>query len=271
MALTFPSNPTVGQTYTYNGDTYTFDGKRWTLPVAAGGTGGFVSAEGNVNSTTFPDLNDFTRNAFGYINNASGIANYPQSTTRNGMLLDISSYGMGGTQDDIPNERAFQLFAADTVEDAPYWRVKQGSAGWHTWHKMSHDYAIKEGPASYASPYITNWSYGYDNGTSFDATSDGTGIIINESGWYHVTTYQRSGGADMYTGLSLNGDRTTLENRAEGLWGHDHAGYGGGWSHSIYIGPLNAGEKICAGTPTTQTAQYSTTGYSGGIYIVRIS
>lgn len=29
MALTFPSSPTNGQTYTYSGTTYTYDGKRW--------------------------------------------------------------------------------------------------------------------------------------------------------------------------------------------------------------------------------------------------
>ena len=29
MALTFPSSPSNGQTYSYNGDTYVFDGKRW--------------------------------------------------------------------------------------------------------------------------------------------------------------------------------------------------------------------------------------------------
>jgi len=29
MALSFPSSPTNGQTYTYSGTTYTYDGKRW--------------------------------------------------------------------------------------------------------------------------------------------------------------------------------------------------------------------------------------------------
>lgn len=29
MAISFPSNPTTNQTYTYNGTTYTFDSKRW--------------------------------------------------------------------------------------------------------------------------------------------------------------------------------------------------------------------------------------------------
>ena len=284
MPISFPTNPSTGQSHSHNNKTYKFNGKRWysespgldltpyatTADVAAAiasNSGGLIEPNGSVNNI---NLNNFNRNAVGYIDNASTIANYPQSTARNGMLIDFSSYGLGGTHNDEANERALQMFAADTSEDSIWWRVKQGTSGWHSWKKLGHDYAIKEGPSSYNSPYKSNWSYGYDNGTSMDATSNGTGIVINESGYYHVTTYQRSGGADMYVGLGLNGDRTTLENRAGGLWGHDHAGYGGGWSHSIYIGPLSAGEIITAGTPTTQTAQYSTTGYSGGIYIVRI-
>jgi len=33
MALNFPSSPTIGTTYTQDGNTWTFDGYRWTLNV----------------------------------------------------------------------------------------------------------------------------------------------------------------------------------------------------------------------------------------------
>jgi hypothetical protein len=33
MALNFPSNPTIGSTYTQDSNTWTYDGYRWTLNV----------------------------------------------------------------------------------------------------------------------------------------------------------------------------------------------------------------------------------------------
>lgn len=35
MALSFPSSPSTGQTYAYNGVTYEFDGKRWKAQAQA--------------------------------------------------------------------------------------------------------------------------------------------------------------------------------------------------------------------------------------------
>lgn len=38
MALNFPSNPTVGQVYTVNGESWTWDGSRWVATAASEAT-----------------------------------------------------------------------------------------------------------------------------------------------------------------------------------------------------------------------------------------
>jgi hypothetical protein len=54
MAVTFPTNPTNGQTYTYSNVVYTWDGKRWvrysnaTLPALTGNSGRYLTTDGTV-------------------------------------------------------------------------------------------------------------------------------------------------------------------------------------------------------------------------------
>ncbi|NBU72805.1 MAG: hypothetical protein EBS53_15410, partial [Bacteroidetes bacterium] len=40
MPVSFPSNPTTGQTYTYNSITWRYDGVSWAKSVSATGGGG---------------------------------------------------------------------------------------------------------------------------------------------------------------------------------------------------------------------------------------
>jgi hypothetical protein len=51
MPLSFPSNPTTNQTYTYLGTTYTYDGKKWTKGTSGGG-GATVTVSATVPATT---------------------------------------------------------------------------------------------------------------------------------------------------------------------------------------------------------------------------
>lgn len=46
MALTFPSSPTIGQTYTLNGEIYQYDGKRWRTQISAIDTTGTLQNAG---------------------------------------------------------------------------------------------------------------------------------------------------------------------------------------------------------------------------------
>lgn len=49
MALSFPSSPSNGQTYSYNGDTYIFDGKRWGKQADSINVDDFVQKNGSGN------------------------------------------------------------------------------------------------------------------------------------------------------------------------------------------------------------------------------
>ncbi|MCS5594812.1 MAG: hypothetical protein NZ730_09760 [Porticoccaceae bacterium] len=133
------------------------------------------------------------------------------------------------------------------------------------------DFAWKSGPTSYYSAYKANWARGGHQGTSFNATSSGTGITINEDGYYLVQGAQRtSGTANRYFGISLNGSRSAIDSRTTGAWTHDHADGSGNHSHSSYLGWLNQGEIISGGWVQNSYATWSSAGYAGYIYILRI-
>lgn len=213
------------------------------------------------------------RNSVLLLTNMGGTTNKPGAAGGyNGLGFYISSMGMGSTYDSSTAERAFQTYFTDYPEGGMHYRVRQGTSGWHRWKMMPNDYAFKEGPTSWSSSYTNVWSVGYDYGGSLDATSSTTGITINETGIYVVDSWQRSTGTDVYIGLGISGNRTTLESRSEGAWGHDHTSISNGWTHAKYVGLLNSGEKVTAGTPgSTSNVAFSTAGFTGGITIFRIS
>lgn len=130
------------------------------------------------------------------------------------------------------------------------------------------DYAWKEGPVSYVSAYKVNWNQGGHQGTSLDATSNAGYITVNTTGYYLVRAWQRVGVGE-YAGIGLNGDRAALENRSDNLWGHDHCAVSGGWAQSVITGYLEAGWNISFGPPSSY-GQYSTLGYAGGMFIIRL-
>lgn len=198
------------------------------------------------------------------------VVNHPLSY--NGMGMYLSTRGLGTAHDDTANDRALQLYAGDVPESGIYYRVKQGTSGWHRWKNLQNEWAALYGPTSYYGTFQANWGAAVGNGYSMTASTSNRGITINQSGYYQCQAWQRSTGTDFYIGIAENGNRTTLEMRSDGVWGHDHQNYQGAWSHSSFTGYLYAGEKITAG-PASNTSgpSYGTRGYSGALVIVRLS
>lgn len=75
------------------------------------------------------DLNDQSyRNSVFYSLNPTN-----KAYTNNGVGLYISTYGMGGSSDNAADERAAQIYFGDTPASGLFYRVKQGTSGWHPW------------------------------------------------------------------------------------------------------------------------------------------
>jgi hypothetical protein len=141
--------------------------------------------------------------------------------------------------------------------------------------EKSQEWASKGGPSSWVSAYKATWAKGIDSGGSVDAHSNAQGIVIGETGIYEVVAQQRANGTGSgYIALALNGNRTTLENRTNGVFAHDHAVSANVYTTSHYMGELQAGEVITAGAPEATTSgylTYATTPLTGQIYVRRIS
>lgn len=146
------------------------------------------------------------------------------------------------------------------------------NGAWIEFNPREH-WAYKEGPTSYVSPFKNNWSSGGGEGDSLDATSSADGINILKDGLYEIRTVQRSSGIDGYINVSLNGNRSALEDKANSMWNHDHSAINGNYSESNFIGWLTAGNKITAGPPSSSTSSslsYGSTGYIGTIKVKRL-
>jgi len=61
--------------------------------------------------------------------------NAPHSN--NGLGMYLSSFGLGGSNNTSTDERAAQLYFGDTPVSGMYYRVKQGTSGWHPWVSLS--------------------------------------------------------------------------------------------------------------------------------------
>jgi hypothetical protein len=122
----------------------------------------------------------------------------------------------------------------------------------------------KSGPTSLLSTFRNVWNNQAGSGTYLDWTTYNYGVLVNTTANYEVWLSQRmSASADNYLGISLNGDRTTIETRTTGLWSQDHEGYGNAWCNSYYIGRLNSGEIISGGGVSSTNFTYATSGYAG--------
>lgn len=122
--------------------------------------------------------------------------------------------------------------------------------------------------AGVSTPYA--WSSAYKNGW-LNVAKQGSymnigaqGIYILRDGYYHVIAGQRANSTnDTFIGIGENGNRSTLENRTDGNWSHDHAGYPNKWTWSVYIGYLANGELLTAGAPNSTYSSRLTFSNSG--------
>jgi hypothetical protein len=116
-------------------------------------------------------------------------------------------------------------------------------------------WGVKSAPSYFASAYLNRWNYGRHGGRGIDALTYDYGIYIQEDGYYEVRGAQRCGSTtNPYFGVTVGGNRTTLEGRTAGIWSHSHSNTLYTWTESYYIGPLYAGEIVTGGAPDSGTA-----------------
>lgn len=135
------------------------------------------------------------------------------------------------------------------------------------------EWAAKIGQTSWVSDYKFRYNRGQGNGSSLDWVSSTDGIYVLKSGLYVCrATARASGAGDTFIGISINGDRSSLENRTEGAWEHSHSGYNAAYTESSYWGYLYAGELITAGAPSSNQTNitYASAGFVGSLRIMRI-
>lgn len=144
------------------------------------------------------------------------------------------------------------------------------AAGWFP--VPAEDWGGKVGPSAWLSAYKANWTAGTDRAGVIDAHSDSTRILIGMTGIYDVQAVQRGASTADYIAIAMNGDRTIFENRVGGLYTHDHAAGTNNHTQSMYLGPINAGESVTAGSPTTGGGLvYGTGGILGRLVVRRVS
>lgn len=140
-----------------------------------------------------------------------------------------------------------------------------------TWQnpKLQAEWAAKEGPTSWSSGYKVVWNTSMGTGSYLSPSAYNYGILVNITAIYEVWAAQRcNGGGDFFIGLGVDGNRSTLEDRSTGMWGHDHSPDSSQWSHSYYLGQLNAGEIITSGSPSNpNNGLYGASGLFGHITI----
>lgn len=132
------------------------------------------------------------------------------------------------------------------------------------------DWAAKSGPTSLVSAYRNAWTNSYGSNKSITHNETNSSFRINAEGYYEISLSQRTSGSNGYVCLALNGSRSDLENRVEGIWTHSDSAVSGSFTYSHYIGFLFANEIITGGGLSTTGLSYGANGYIGSFKIVRI-
>jgi hypothetical protein len=94
MAVTFPTSPTTGQTYTYSNIVYTWDGKRWVrynsaaIPALIGNSGRYLATDGTVLS--------WANGTPGFTGSAGPAGGYTGSSGYSGSTGFVGSQGPAG-------------------------------------------------------------------------------------------------------------------------------------------------------------------------------
>jgi len=144
---------------------------------------------------------------------------------------------------------------------------------------ISTDWAMLGGPLVHtggpAGPYATTWFKGLTGGAGgvFSTSASNIGITILVDGIYEAESKHRAAAAGGYSTLAINGDRTALENRVDGIFNHDHGAAADNYSTSQYTGKLLAGEVITMGPPAGQggTMRFASSTFTGTLKIKRLA
>jgi len=126
------------------------------------------------------------------------------------------------------------------------------------------------GPHAYGGAYKNKWHKVYNTDTNsfyfevIGSTNNYTGVKILKDCIVECRYGQRNNDNDkQYGAISLNGDRSTLENRTNGIWSHNHnAAEPSTWSEGYYLGEVYSGEILSAGYVNSD-AKWSDRGYAG--------
>jgi hypothetical protein len=133
------------------------------------------------------------------------------------------------------------------------------------------DWAAKTSPSAWSSAYKNVWAKGAGSSKSLDHSSLNYGIRVLVDGYYEVRLHQRmTGGGDNFVGIAIDGNRTTLESRVDGVWTHSHGTYSAEFTDSYYIGKLFANEIITGGGPSSTNLVFPSLSYAGVLIIKRI-
>jgi microcystin-dependent protein len=147
------------------------------------------------------------------------------------------------------------------------------------------DWASLGGPMSHAGdtggPYAMTWFKGISghvigSGVVKPGTLNpyGTkGITIGTTGIYECVARQRVASANGYIALGLSGNRELLENRADGMFDHDHGAAADNFSTSHYTGKLEAGLVVTCGPPSGQggTVRIGNSTFYGTLTVKRLA
>jgi hypothetical protein len=286
MALDFPANPTDGQvygSYVYSSTTGVWKAKSQsstpavissTLPATANPGDIWIDSSDGVSYVYYNDgtSSQWIELMSSGVPQLSSKADKTYVDSQNLLKANLDSPTFNGTVT-LPSTTSIgpvsstELGYVDGVTSAIQTQLNNIST---TLNKIG-SWGAKEGPISIAGAWRNNWQMGQHQGVGIDATSYGDGIMIGETGYYECWAAQRSDGTNIYIGIGINGDRTALEDRTTGIWSHDHAAVSGGWSKSYYIGLLNSGEKVTAGSSGSATGlSYSSAGYAGFLSVKRL-
>lgn len=193
------------------------------------------AGDNQYNASTNPSLANMPRNSVSY--KLGLFSDEPDSAGYNSMMLNVSSYGLGGTHNDSSAERAAQLRFAD-VKGNHYIRVKQGTTGWHPWERMMTSRTpgsllnvAFNARAANTNINTTTWTDVWS--ITYTPVSDSSYLYI----WIHMNLWRTEttgGTGDAYMRLNIDGSTVWQNDRIAGNF--QFAGSAGLHSHYNSIG-----------------------------------
>jgi hypothetical protein len=227
MAISFPSNPTLNQTYTHNSITWTYNGIGWTkkaassssLPTQTNNSGKYLTTDGSSTSwgtisVTPAAISDQPNSSTGYFDLPMGTTLQRPGTAADGYTrfnTDLSAvelyynnmwnsiaYVRPGYSAGYPATSATQLATLGVTLSGNYWITIDGTAT-----QCYVDFSLAGGPYILAMVTAsTGTTYGYDS-TVWTSTSGGLTTALNpasDTDQVHKAFYSLS---TTRTGLAL--------------------------------------------------------------------